>query len=271
MKLGPAFLWALWWQGLVAFRPENLAWRPEMRSAKSGGRHQDIGTSVTGLQHVPDGPVQFIANHGPAGQTLAILAAIIRALAPEKPLIVRRLRVVTGPAWKPQAAKRPGRLVQLSGIFQRLIWYSGRGLSRRIIHLGGKLPGSSGNIAGLRRWWRSLGFASVLVFPEGRGSACYDGCRPGVGPWLESLTRHGRQCRIPTIPVAVWCESGAWQVRFAAAIDWTPRQDLMDLQLDLALADLLPPPLAPGFQELLTRWRQVDRPNPRHDPSVQLS
>jgi hypothetical protein len=44
----------------------------------------------------------------------------------------------------------------------------------------------------------------------------------------------------PVLPVAVWWHGGAWHVHFGTAIRWSEKSELHDLQLGLAIADLMP-------------------------------
>jgi len=44
-------------------------------------------------------------------------------------------------------------------------------------------------------------------------------------------------------------------VAFGAPLAWSSRRDLQDLQLGLAMAELLPAELAPAWSELLGRWQ----------------
>jgi hypothetical protein len=48
-----------------------------------------------------------------------------------------------------------------------------------------------------------------------------------------------------------------WRVRFGTPIVWSARPDAYDLQLGLAMAALLPPALAPQWQDRLAVWRAV--------------
>jgi hypothetical protein len=63
-------------------------------------------------------------------------------------------------------------------------------------------------------------------------------------------------------PVAVWWAGGVWRVRFGRPIRWSHRADLHDLQIGLAIADLLPDDLADRWRPTLRRWRALHHPEP---------
>ena len=80
--------------------------------------------------------------------------------------------------------------------------------------------------------------------------------RPGVGRWLRGLG-------VPAVPVAVWWGGDRWNVAFGAPLVWSGRRDLLDLQLGLAMAELLPRELAPTWSGVLEQWRAAHAAAPR--------
>ena len=74
--------------------------------------------------------------------------------------------------------------------------------------------------------------------------------RPGVGRWLAALP-------VPTLPCAVWFDGARWCVNLGAALVWSPRPSVRDVQLGLALAALLPDELQGGWRDDLARWRSL--------------
>jgi hypothetical protein len=110
------------------------------------------------------------------------------------------------------------------------------------------------SVAQLRGWRRRAAWQPALVFPEGRARRRFGRVRPGSGRWLASLGA-------PVVPAGVWREAdGGWRVRFGAAVSWSHRPDLRDLQLGLAIAGLLPAELAPDWQPALAAWHAAHQP-----------
>jgi hypothetical protein len=105
-------------------------------------------------------------------------------------------------------------------------------------------------VTALREWRRRVEKHPALVFPEGVARGQLGDIRLGAGRWLAKLPA-------PTLPVAAWQVGEAWTVIVGEPIQWSNRADLHDLQLGLAMAELLPPELAPQWQDLLGRWRAV--------------
>jgi hypothetical protein len=127
-------------------------------------------------------------------------------------------------------------------------WFFGRWRANvlRIRTGNGGVPG----VAALRAWRKRAATGPTLVFPEGVANRELGSMRAGVGRWLCGLD-------VPIVPVAVWWKSDQWNVAFGAPLLWTPRRDLRDVQLGLAMAELLPRELAPAWSALLDDWREA--------------
>ncbi len=112
------------------------------------------------------------------------------------------------------------------------------------IPLGNAVP----DLRALRVFLGRAAQQPTIVFPEGRASAELGDVRDGAGRFLSLVP-------VPTLPVAVHEEGGAWVVTFGTAIAWSRRKELRDVQLGMAIADLLPAHVAPDWQRLLADWR----------------
>jgi hypothetical protein len=188
------------------------------------------------------GSFVLAVNHFEAGSSLEVIAAVLTAAARARPGVDDECVVVLGQRARLEPPSRWRELVRClaGGFFRRWAANTIR------IPTGGGAPG----IAALRAWRKRVEQQPALVFPEGIAGRELGDMRAGAGRWLCGLSA-------PTVPVGVWwCEAG-WSVAFGAPIDWSSRPDLRDLQLGLAIAALLPPALAPGWQALLARWRAV--------------
>jgi len=60
--------------------------------------------------------------------------------------------------------------------------------------------------------------------------------------------------------MAAASETLRWRVVFGAPLDWGPDRRLRDVQLGLAIAELLPVEVAPRWQGMLERWRAAHAP-----------
>jgi hypothetical protein len=202
---------------------------------------------ITGLAHLPpEGAFVLAVNHYNGRGALDVMAAVMQAVATTRPDAVDAMLFIAG-----------GRATPPTGIIPRLIWRMivriQQRWSRHLIRV--PIKNDAPLVAGLRAWRTRQ--QPTFVFPEGRGSLTLRRMRGGVGRWLHLLG-------LPVVPVAVWWErdeQGArWHVHIGKPLVWTHRPELRDLQLGLALASLLPPALAPVWQEDLKRWREAHAP-----------
>lgn len=209
---------------------------------------------VRGVEAVPTaGPFVLAVNHLQAGSTLGVMAATLGAAARARPGVDDACLLVVGERVAPVARAR-NRQRRLA------LWIADRIFGRWIrnvvrIPMGNDAP----VLTALRAFRRRATEQPVLVFPEGLASREFGQVRPGSGRWLSGLGA-------PTLPVAVARVEGGWEVAFGPPMVWSRRAELRDLQLGLAIADMLPPRLAPTWQEELRRWHETHA-NARQDPS----
>ncbi len=228
-------------------------------------RLRDRAVSVTGLSAVPSaGPVVFAVNHYHAGLTLDVVAATLlsaeRARAATEPRLADATCVVVGRRAPQSSPSRWRRALRRLSDHVFHAWRFNLLCIPAIPHApavapGGGAParvGTEVRLAQLRAFRRAARTRPSLVFPEGAASRVLRDIRAGAGRWLGGLG-------VPIVPVGVWwCEeSRGYRVAIGAQMTWAERADLRDLQLGLALAALLPADLAPGWQELLGRWREA--------------
>jgi 1-acyl-sn-glycerol-3-phosphate acyltransferase len=202
---------------------------------------------VLGAEHLPaSGPFVVAANHFSGGPALDATAAVLTAVDQARPDLADRWMLVAGMRPAPERMRNaPLGRTWLRGrdwVFRR--W------SRNVLRvpLGGPAP----SIRTLRAWRRRVALRPAFVFPEGRSRLVFGPVRPGAGRWLAALPA-------PTVPVAVWWYGGAWRVRFGPAIPWSARPELRDLQVGLAIARLLPPPLRGEWQAHLDKWESAQQ------------
>lgn len=203
---------------------------------------------IEGLENLPDrGSFVLAANHYKQGNSLDQLACCIQALSRARPELADELLIVVGQKRK---ASSPGML-------SRIIRYLSQTLlarwSHNVIRVAMDNTENStakGSLKGLRAWRKKAAEQPCFLFPEGKVNSFFQDIRPGAGRWIKSFNS-------PVIPTAIWAEHGQWHVRFGETISWSGKADLEDLQLGLAIADLLPAPLAPDWQPLLKRWRVI--------------
>jgi len=187
----------------------------------------------------PDGPFVFAVNHFRAGLTMGTVSAVISAAACARPDVARdTLLIVGGPPRPPT-----GRLVRVVRRLMSAFWAR---WSRAVLRV--PMAGNGPTLSALRAFREAARERPVLVFPEGRASALFADVRPGAGRWLGSLA-------VPVVPVGVFRSDDGWTVAFGPPLRWSPRAELRDVQLGLAIASLLPPALAPRWLPLLERWR----------------
>lgn len=198
---------------------------------------------TSGAAVVPrEGPVVFAVNHYHAGLTLDVVSATLLAAARERPDVADECAVVVGHRVRPSPTALGRVLVAIVRAFAA--WLFGR-WHKNVVRIR-----STRSLAGLRAFRACATTKPTLVFPEGVARGELGAMREGVGPWLASL-------RVPVIPVAVWWSGETWRVAFGAPIAWAPRRELRDVQLGLAIAELLPAALAPAWTETIHRWREA--------------
>jgi 1-acyl-sn-glycerol-3-phosphate acyltransferase len=199
--------------------------------------------AVQGLECIPnEGAFILAANHYSGRAALDTVAAVLSALSQARPDAVDNITIVIG-----QKRNTPKNRVQALAyrIVVRLLDAGYARWQTNIVRIPLKNPEPSPS--GLRDWRRRN--QPMFVFPEGRASVPFGSIRRGAGRWLAALD-------LPVVPVAIWWMEGeGWTVRFGSPLEWTPRPDLRDVQLGLAMASLLPPTLASAWQSDLARWR----------------
>jgi hypothetical protein len=203
---------------------------------------------IEGLENLPDlGSFVLAANHYKQGNSLDQLACCIQAISLARPELANELLIVVGQ--KEKTSSR-GKLSRFTRYFSQSVlarW------SRNVVRVtmdNGEKGAPSNLMKGLRAWRKRVNEQPCFVYPEGKVNSSFQDIRPGAGRWLKSFN-------IPVIPTAIWAEHGQWHVRFGETISWSEKAGLEDLQLGLAIADLLPAPMAPDWQLLLKRWRGI--------------
>lgn len=195
---------------------------------------------ASGVDAVPrTGTFVLAVNHYHAGRTLDVIAAVLSAAGRARPEVCDECVIVVG-----QRALRRG-----SWWARAMRWIAQAPLrrwSRNIV----RVPMGNGAplVTALREWRRRAEAHPALVFPEGVARGELGSIRPGAGRWLARMPT-------PTLPVAAWQVGETWRVIVGEPIRWANRADLHDVQLGLAIAELLPPELCPQWRELLARWR----------------
>jgi hypothetical protein len=189
----------------------------------------------SGLEHVPiSGPFVLAVNHYNGSHSAEVAAAVLRAVGQQRADIAEDILFIIGQRADARLAGPVAWLV--SALYRR--W------SRHVLRIA--LHNSQPALTGLREWRRRA--QPAFVFPEGRATLQLGQMRPGVGRWLAALNQ-------PVIPVGVWPAADGWHIHLSAPVQWAARPDLRDTQLGLHMAALLPPALAPGWADLLARWR----------------
>jgi 1-acyl-sn-glycerol-3-phosphate acyltransferase len=196
-----------------------------------------------GLEHIPsDGAFILSANHYSGRAALDTVAAVLSALSQARPDAAESITVIVG-----QKRNTPKNRVQ-AFVYRRVVRLLDALYRRWQAHIV-RIPlrNTEPSPSGLRDWRRRD--QPAFVFPEGRAGIAFGSIRRGAGRWLAALGT-------PVVPVAVWWMDGSgWTVRFGPPLEWTPRADLRDVQLGLAMAALLPSDLAASWQSDLARWR----------------
>jgi len=232
-----------WWRSLAFWA--GMAWGtvagPRLaRLARRRLAGQQV--QAEGLHLLPQQGVFILAaNHLRGADTLSAIAAMLVAAGRARPELADHFLVITGrPAQRPPP--RPSRFSR------RLNRYIRRHWDDHLLVLTGEDGRPS--LQALRAWRRRAATQPVIVLPEGVNNPSFGAVRAGAGRWLSGFAQ-------PTVPVGVWAVTGGWQVRFGPALRWAPRTELRDAQLALSIALLLPPEMAPDWQEDLRRWRET--------------
>lgn len=209
--------------------------------------------SIVGVSHLPTEAAFVLAvNHYSGRATLDATAAVITALADARPQVAPQTALVIGHRWPP--AKSRLHAIML-GIARPIVSWIFARWEKHTLRIPLKNPVPSP--AGLREWRARQ--QPVLVFPEGRARVKFGKIRAGAGRWLATLG-------MPVLPVGVWWEAEhGWSVQFGPPLRWADRDGLRDLQLGLAMAALLPEPLAQDWHADLTRWRNAHQDTETHD------
>ena len=210
------------------------------------GRRRGRSVVASGLEAVPlAGGVVFAVNHYHAGLTLDVVSATLLAAATVRPGVSEQCTVVVG-----RRAPRAS-----SSFFRKVMRWSAHRFFARWDANVLRIPTGAGpgGVAELRAWRKRAARAPMLVFPEGVANRELGDMRAGTGRWLKGLA-------VPVVPVGAWWAGTGWHVAIGAPIAWSSRRDLLDLQLGLAMAELLPTELAPAWIDLLARWREAHQP-----------
>jgi hypothetical protein len=195
---------------------------------------------VEGLDNIPrDGSFVLALNHFRGASTLEVIAAVLTALQGVRPDAVEQMLIVTG------RRTAPRKLGLVARLFRSLInWGLGR-WSHNNVRIT-KEGGPETSLAALKQWRQWAKTRPSLVFPEGQAHLTMASLRPGSGLWLRALP-------VPAFPVAVWWADGQWHIRFGEQLDWVQKKELSDVQLGLAIADMLPAELTPYWNPLRQR------------------
>ncbi len=195
---------------------------------------------ATGVEHVrAEGGLVLAVNHYHARLTFEVIAATLHAAEQARAGVIDACTVVVGQRLRPGPVTRRRRFVRACAD-----WLFGRWSKNAV-----RIPTDARlGVSALRTVARRAAEVPLLVFPEGVGQGEFIDLRPGSGRFLAGLG-------VPVVPVGVVHEGARWRVVFGAPLAWGPDRRLHDVQLGLAIAELLPPEVAPTWQGMLTRWR----------------
>lgn len=234
-----ALFWAAFLVGTLGRRRLSLLVRWRLRYAPP--------LRVLGIEHLPSrGSVVVAANHFSGGPALDATAAVLTAVGRARPQLAGRWMLVAGARVSPERMRN----APLGRAWLRLRDWVFRRWSRNVLRVPLGTPSPS--VRTLRAWRGRIALRPAFVFPEGRARLVFGAVRPGAGRWLATLLA-------PAVPVAVWWYGGAWWVQFGPAVPWSPRSELRDVQLGLAIARLLPPALRGAWQAHLDNWTAAQR------------
>lgn len=200
---------------------------------------------INGRENLPSsGPFILAVNHFSGRAAFDTVAAVLSAVSVTRQDALSTITIIVGQ-----------RRVIVASPFQRMMIALGRKIvdfvfrrwRAHVVRIPLKNPGP--DLAGLRSWRERR--QPVFVFPEGRAGVSFGSIRRGAGRWLAALD-------LPVIPVGVWwMQDIGWTVTFGAPLEWTHRADLLDVQLGLEMAALLPEALALHWRADLARWREA--------------
>lgn len=182
--------------------------------------------------HSHQGGLVFCVNHYHAGLTLDVISATLLAADRRRARTSDECAIVVGNRVRADDSARSRLLRAIAARFFRR-WRA------NVLRVRTHTSDAPIGIAELREWRSRTATAPTLVFPEGAANGELGGMRSGVGRWLRGL-------RVAVIPVGVWWAEDRWRVAFGAPVAWSQRRDLLDVQLGLAMAELLPAELAPA-------------------------
>jgi 1-acyl-sn-glycerol-3-phosphate acyltransferase len=197
---------------------------------------------IEGLENLPKQGVFILAiNHYRGSLTLDVIASVLTSANQARPDLADSYVIVSG-----KRAPRRTKLMLPAHFLRKIVEWVFRRWAQH--HAQVMLSSANVSIKALRTWRTRIQQQPVLVFPEGKANLQFKQIRPGAGRWLAALS-------VPVIPVGVWWYAGTWQLRFGPPLHWSHRQELLDFQLGLTMAALLPPELAPDWQTALTDWQ----------------
>jgi len=236
----------VFWLGFAA---ETLLGRRLARLARLR-LGNDGPLDIKGLENLPDnGTFMLGVNHFEGQFTPDNIAVVLTATNSKRPDLQNQYFIVTGERTRTPANGISRLMMSILRLMIDRIYRQWRKHAIRI-----SADSQLASIKSLREWRHRVNQQPGLVFPEGVARLQFGAIRPNAGRWLGTLP-------IPTVPVGVWWCEGNWHVRFGHPIKWSRRSDLHDLQLGLAMSQLLPVDLAVDWQEDLRRWHIAHQQN----------
>ncbi len=233
--------WLVFWPGYTF---ETLTRRRLSRIVK--WRSWGIRVEVQGLENIPKGPGFILAaNHYRGWPVLDVIAVIFKTVRLGRPELANNCAVIIGERERrqPSPPPLPARLLRRGYRWMYRRW----ALNTALLPLDNRRA----SVKTLREWRIRVQHQPMLVFPEGKARLEFGLLRRGSGRWAASLG-------VPVVPVGVWWHKAVWQVRIGRPVNWSPRNELHDVQLGLGIAHLLPPELAPRWQKGLSQWPSQD-------------
>lgn len=226
----------------LTFIIETLTYRRLSRLVIARLGHRP-SVKVEGIEFLPkQGTFIFAANHYKGSATLDVAAAIFFAAGQMRPEFAEQFLMIAGQRQRKRTRPRP----LPAKVIKRLIDFAFHRWQKNILRIA--LGNERASVKSLREWRQRINQQPALVFPEGKAMLQFNVVRRGAGRWLQAQN-------IPIFPVGVWWVDGIWHVSFGAAIQWSHRPELYDLQLGLNIAALLPDELAPRWQKSIQEWK----------------
>ena len=221
MQRMPFSFWAkLFWYALF---------QPRLTSAVDAAQGFIPQCQVSGHAHLPaTGGFMLACNHYLPRTVMRTVAAALTGLSLVRPELVDDVVLIVG-------EDRNRKRSLLGKLTKRMADWLHRRWHRNVLTIP---MGGEPSLSALKQWRREAAQHPVFVFPEGRASTHFQKVRDGSGRWLRGL-------KVPVIPMAVWHQNRCWHVRFGAPVDWCGEDD--DFQLARAMAEILPPELAPQW------------------------